>query len=279
MSEQVQILCVDDERNVLRSLERVFLDDDFEIITAGSGEEGLTALEENPDIQLVVSDYRMPGMNGVEFLKEVCNRRPDTVRIVLSGYADTAAVVAAINEGQIYKFIPKPWNDDELRQTVIKAIEVFELQNRNRELAEELSHANTHLQEINDELEQMVARRTAELTLQNRALSHAQNVLQNLPVGVLAVVSDGVIVQANEEAAKLLATPAEKLVCERYQQVLPASIAMCVTGLLADGDPVCVYETVNDWCIQLRGIRMVEDGQPAAIIVLNGQCARESCNV
>ena len=134
MGENIKLLCVDDERNVLRALERIFMDEEYEILTASSGEEGLAFLAENPDIQVVISDYRMPGMNGVEFLRQVCEKHPDTVRIVLSGYADTTAVVSAINEGQIYKFVSKPWSDEELRQTVAKAVESFALHHQNRGL-------------------------------------------------------------------------------------------------------------------------------------------------
>ena len=138
MAETIKLLCVDDERNVLRALERIFMDDDYEILTAISGEDGLAVLADNSDVQVVVSDFRMPGMNGVEFLRQVCEKYPDTVRIVLSGYADTGAVVSAINEGQIYKFVSKPWSDEELRQTVAKAVEAFSLHRQNRALAEEL---------------------------------------------------------------------------------------------------------------------------------------------
>lgn len=138
MAETIKLLCVDDERNVLRALERIFMDDDYEILTAISGEDGLAVLAENSDVQVVVSDFRMPGMNGVEFLRQVCEKYPETVRIVLSGYADTGAVVSAINEGQIYKFVSKPWSDEELRQTVAKAVEAFSLHKQNRVLAAEL---------------------------------------------------------------------------------------------------------------------------------------------
>src|SRR6266536_904479 len=109
MDEQIRILFVDDEKNVLRSLERTFLDEDYEILTATTGAEGLAVLQNNSPVQVVISDYRMPEMNGVDFLRKVCNQWPETVRIVPSGYADTASIVSAINEGQIYKFIPKPW--------------------------------------------------------------------------------------------------------------------------------------------------------------------------
>ena len=126
MTENVTILCVDDEANVLKSLKRLFLDEDYEILTAESGSEGLVLLEQRQQpVQVVISDYRMPEMDGVAFFKEVHDRWPDTVRIVLSGYADTAAVVAAINEGQVYRFIPKPWNDDELKVTIAKAVDLY----------------------------------------------------------------------------------------------------------------------------------------------------------
>ncbi|NVN98622.1 MAG: response regulator [Geobacteraceae bacterium] len=138
MSDTIKLLCVDDERNVLRALERIFMDDDYEILTAASGEDGLSIFAENPDISVVISDYRMPGMNGVEFLSQVCEKYPNTVRIVLSGYADTTSVVSAINEGQIYKFVSKPWSDEELRQTVAKAVESFALHQQNQRMAIEL---------------------------------------------------------------------------------------------------------------------------------------------
>jgi two-component system NtrC family sensor kinase len=194
--EKILILCVDDERNVLRSLERLFLDDDYEILTATSAEEGLRILENNGPFHVVISDYRMPAMDGVEFLKEVYQRWPDTVRIVLSGYADTAAIVSAINEGRIYKFIPKPWDDNELRVTVANALERYALQKHNRELLAELSRAN-------DELERKVQLRTTELELRNHALTFSQCMLDALPVAVVGVDINGMIVQGSHRATEI----------------------------------------------------------------------------
>lgn len=107
-----------------------FLDDDYDIFSAASAEEGLEILRTNEEIQIVISDYRMPGMNGVDFLKEVYSNWPDTVRMVLSGYADTAAVVEAINDGQIFRFIPKPWDEEELRTTIRMGLERYFLQKK-----------------------------------------------------------------------------------------------------------------------------------------------------
>lgn len=195
--EQVKILCVDDERNVLRALERIFLDDDYEIVLAGSGDEGLKILEESGPFQVIISDYRMPAMSGVEFLRVVYERHPETVRIVLSGYADTGAIVAAINDGHIYKFIPKPWNDDELRVTIQNCLERYFLQKRNRELLAELAAANLAL-------EAKVQRRTEQLELRNHALEFSQSLLGNLPVGVAGIDIHGMITYCNDIATKLL---------------------------------------------------------------------------
>jgi len=130
MNGEIKILCVDDEPNVLNALKRLFLDEPYTILTAASGQEGLEIIEKE-NVQIIISDYRMPGMNGVDFLKEARKKWPDTVRIVLSGYADTAAIVSAINEGQIYKFVPKPWNDEELKVTISNAIERYHLFKKN----------------------------------------------------------------------------------------------------------------------------------------------------
>jgi two-component system NtrC family sensor kinase len=196
-NEQIKILCVDDERNVLRAMERIFLDDDYEIVLAGSGDEGLEVMEKSGPFQVVISDYRMPVMNGVEFLKEVYGRWPETVRIVLSGYADAGAIVAAINEGHIYKFIPKPWNDDELRVTIQNCLERFFLLKNNRELLEKLAAAN-------QALEEKVQHRTEQLELRNRALEFSQKLLGNLPVGVVGIDENGMIAYCNDIAMEKL---------------------------------------------------------------------------
>lgn len=267
MSDQTRILCVDDERNVLRSLERIFLDDDYLILTAGSGEEGLELLSAEPEVQVVISDYRMPGMNGVEFLKEVFSRRPDTIRIVLSGYADTAAVVAAINEGKIYKFIPKPWNDDDLRGTVAKALEHYASHRRNVQLAEELHLRNQELNELNANLEQLVNTRTSEIILQNRALVHARNVLDNLPIGVLGLTTEGVVVQMNREAAHLLSLSADEVLGERMRDALPPDLCALAEAV---GASACGFQAIviNGSELQVKGITMAEAGLAGVILTI-----------
>ncbi|MRR58749.1 MAG: response regulator [Deltaproteobacteria bacterium] len=204
MNEPVRILCVDDEVNVLKALERTFMDDEYEIIKASTGDEGLEILRNVSPIQLVIADYRMPEMTGVDFLRAVRSDWPETVRIVLSGYADAATIVAAINEGQIYKFIPKPWNADELKVTIENALERYYLNKRNRELTEQLREKNDELNKVNSNLEKIISENTAEIMLQNRILLQAQTILHNLPIGVVAVNSDGILIQCNVEAERIM---------------------------------------------------------------------------
>jgi len=189
MKTNIKILCVDDEPNVLNALRRLFLDEDYTVITAASAQEGLDILR-NEHIQIVISDYRMPNMNGVEFLKEVFTRWPDTVRIVLSGYADTASIVSAINEGQVYKFIPKPWNDDDLKVNVVNAIERYYLFKENAELTSQLVR-------INEDLKKLLDENASLLELKSEMLEASQTMLYSLPVAVLGI-SDNIIVQCNE---------------------------------------------------------------------------------
>ncbi len=152
-------MIVDDEPANLRLLERLFRHD-YQVITAESGAEALALLEQH-EVALLVTDQRMPGMTGIELLKHTAVMRPNTVRIILTGYTDTQALVEAINCGQIYRFITKPWNNDDLRSTVVRALEHykesrhrFELARTNERLAHnlrEMTHALVRV--IGDALE------------------------------------------------------------------------------------------------------------------------------
>jgi diguanylate cyclase (GGDEF)-like protein/PAS domain S-box-containing protein len=119
------LLLVDDEPNVLSSLKRLFRRDGYRILSTCSAREGLDMLATNA-VQVVISDQRMPEMNGTEFLSRVKQLHPKSMRLVLSGYTDLNTVTQAINEGAIYKFLTKPWNDDDMRETVRLAFRAYE---------------------------------------------------------------------------------------------------------------------------------------------------------
>lgn len=267
MKDPIRILCVDDEPNVLRSLQRIFLDEDYEILTAASGEEGLEILDREQDIQLVISDYRMPGLNGVDFLRQVCEKCPETLRIVLSGYADTAAVVGAINDGQIYKFIPKPWNDEELKRTIGDALEKYVLRKKNARLMEELSASNDELTLINENLEAMVAERTTDLLLRNQALTIAQNILDALPVAVLGLDASGLIVCGNEEAQEMFHGSSDFLLGCEAGEVLPEEVLHMVDDL-TKANRLCCRVDWQGRRLRVKGTRMLDDDQEGIVLVL-----------
>lgn len=129
------ILIVDDEENVLSALKRALMDEDYDILSATGGDEGLKLLSQN-SVQLVISDERMPVMSGAEFLSHVKQRHPDTVRFMLTGQASIDAAMRAINEGEIYRFFLKPWNDLELVMAIRSALEKYDLEDMNRRLLE-----------------------------------------------------------------------------------------------------------------------------------------------
>ena len=267
MGRQARILFVDDECNVLQALKRVFLGCDYDILTACSGEEGLDLLRTEPQVQLVVSDYRMPDMNGVEFLAKVLECRPDTITMVLSGYSDAATMVEAINEGHIYRFISKPWIDHDLRVIVADALEIFAARSRNVALAEELRLKNQGLYELNAHLEQLVVHQSNELLLKQRALLHAKNVLERLPVGVISLNPDGVVQQINLEAAFLLGVEPDRMLGKSLSEGGASAVCLPAT---ADSVEACMDRVIElrGTKLRIRGGPVVEEGEAWTVLTM-----------
>jgi len=153
MSDRARILIVDDEEAILETMTFTF-EDDYDVLTAPSAPEALSVLDSNAPIAVVITDQRMPEMTGVEFLARVCERHPNTTRIILTGYTDHEALVQAVNGGQIYRYVTKPWNTKELRLTLQRGVEMFHLARENARLVEELRQANERLTAENTFLRQ-----------------------------------------------------------------------------------------------------------------------------
>src|SRR5947209_6521724 len=141
-----KLMIVDDEQANLRLLERLFRRD-YQIVTAGSGEEALRLLAQH-DVALLITDQRMPGMTGIELIKHAANLRPQLVRIMLTGYMDVGALVEAINCGQVYKYVTKPWHNDDLRLTVARALEYYETNRARHELRHQNQRLSARLKEL-----------------------------------------------------------------------------------------------------------------------------------
>jgi FixJ family two-component response regulator len=247
------LLLVDDEENITSALVRLLRRDGYRILRANSGAEGLALLEQN-EVGVIISDQRMPGMTGVEFLSKVKERYPDTVRVVLSGYTELNSVTDAINRGAVYKFFTKPWDDDLLRANVEEAFQRYEMKRENARLTQELQQANRELQDINRQLEQRVEEKTREVLRNLNVLKVSQEVLEGLPLAVIGVGEDGLIAIANRSAHQLLAAASDMpLLGEMASAVIPPELQGC----LADTARDCLHRNtlhghpVRCWCYRM----------------------------
>jgi len=145
--EKSKLLLVDDEPNLTSALVRSLDRSQFEIFTADSAQKGLLILAGN-DIDVVVSDERMPGMTGSQFLAEVRKQWPNTIRMILSGQADLEAAVRAINEGEVYRFLLKPCHPKELQMTILQGLQQKKLVAQSRKLLQEHQKTQNLLEEL-----------------------------------------------------------------------------------------------------------------------------------
>lgn len=144
---EIGVLYIDDETNNLNSFKAAFRRD-FNIYTASSAREGRKVLDAY-EIGVIITDQRMPGMTGIEFLESIIPVYPDTIRILLTGFSDINAVMDAINRGQVYKYLVKPWQNDELKMYIENALEIYNLRKENKDLARKLQLATLELERIN----------------------------------------------------------------------------------------------------------------------------------
>lgn len=183
------LLCVDDEANITSSLKRLFRPHGYRILTATGGAEGLR-LFESETIDLVISDMRMPEMNGAQFLEQVRARWPDTMRILLTGYADVESTMAAINKGEIHRYISKPWDDGDMIVMVRQSLERRGLERENKRLVALTQRQNAELQALNAGLEGEVEARTAELRGARDALERSHSKLKTTFLTSIKVFSN-----------------------------------------------------------------------------------------
>ncbi|WP_246264417.1 HD domain-containing phosphohydrolase [Aromatoleum toluvorans] len=178
------ILLVDDEASILSSLRRLLRPSGYTIHLAESGKAGLEVLERE-HIDVVISDMRMPEMDGAQFLEHVRTRRPEVIRLLLTGYADMSSTIDAINRGEIYRYIAKPWDDNDLMLILRDALERRRLQSENERLQALTQAQNAELRELNSGLERKVQERTRELEQANASLKGANERLkQNFLVSI-----------------------------------------------------------------------------------------------
>ncbi len=225
--QESTVLFVDDEEPILRSLQRTLRKEPYRILTAGSGQEGLELLARE-HVELVVSDQRMPVMTGAQFLNQVRDCSPDTVRVILSGYAEAGIIVDAINNGGVYRFIAKPWNDEDLKQTLRQCLEHHHILKENRRLSELSAQQVIELETLNLRLETAIADRT-------RSLACAQDILECLPRAVLGISRDRELVIANEAARRIVPALSTTLPGTDIAEVLAGDAIDAIIACVASG--------------------------------------------
>ena len=142
--KKVNILYVDDEMNNLVSFKATFRLK-YNVFTANGGEEAIKILDEN-EMHIIITDQRMPGMTGVEFLERIIEKHPDPMRILLTGYSDLNAVIDAVNKGKIFHYLSKPWNEEELEQTIQRAFDIYSKRKEEQQITDKLALSNDQLE-------------------------------------------------------------------------------------------------------------------------------------
>jgi type II secretory ATPase GspE/PulE/Tfp pilus assembly ATPase PilB-like protein/FixJ family two-component response regulator/RNA polymerase subunit RPABC4/transcription elongation factor Spt4 len=239
--EVYKIVFVDDEANVLHAMRRIFRQENYQLFTAASGPEAMTLLEREHPVHVVICDHRMPGMNGADLLKQVKAKYPQTIRIMLTGYADVEAVMGAVNEGAVYKFITKPWNDDDLRLTVSLALEQYDLLRENTALKQRTEKqqsdikrlsrfAHAHHSQLGQLLlkEKLISRETLDKALAVQAKTN--NLLPRTLINIGAVDEETILALIAKRTEIKRVDPAPFQVAAALASLIPREI--CEKNLL-----------------------------------------------
>lgn len=254
------VLFVDDERNILSTLRRLCRREPYNVMIANSGPEALEMLKESP-AQVIVSDYRMPEMTGVEMLSAAKDIVPDSIRIILSGFADTQAIVEAINTGEIYRFLSKPWDDQELLTTISQSIQHYDLVKQNAELEAKTIKQNEQLQRLNENLESIVAERT-------QSLSFAQEVLENLPVGILGISCEGEVMLTNSYVPERWPDVGHIAPGTEIEDALPEDVIAIVKASLESGTGGDYACALGDDTVQMTISQLGAAGQDRGCVLV-----------
>ena len=216
-TEQVkyQVLCVDDEQNIVRAIKRALFSLDVDLTLADSGEKALAVMKEKP-IHVVISDMKMPGMTGAELLEQVAAHYPDTFRVVLTGFADIDATIKAVNQGRIHRYLQKPWDNQELINTIEEGLERIKLKDENARLQKLTKLQNAKLKEVNNSLEQVVQKRTKQIKAALRRIEQRNGALEQVLFNVISINPDidgKFAIEVSELATKL----ANQLECSKEE--------------------------------------------------------------
>lgn len=279
------VLFVDDEENILKALQRLTMDEEFDTETANSGDAGLKKLTTLSDVALIVSDQRMPGMNGADFLQQSQQLAPDAIRMLLTGYSDISAAADAINKGGASRYLNKPWNDDDLLQTLKAAVETWKLSSENKRLQAIVQAQNEEMKQWNENLKNRVLQQTTAIRKKADDLNEALIQLKQNYSGIINAFS-GLVELRGQKAQQHARNVMELAVAAaREYGLMPEELEIIRTAaLLHDigeiGMPENILEKSQDYMTQdelrlysqhsVRGqmaIDSIADLRPAGVLI------------
>lgn len=227
-SRQRTLLLVDDEENIVAALRRLLRAEGWLLLSATSAEQALELMARH-EVDVILSDQRMPGMTGVELLRRAKQLYPDTIRLVLSGYTELQSITDAINEGAIYKFLAKPWDDEQLRAHLREAFALKEMADQNRRLDEEVQAANRELAELNRRLQTLLSAQREQNEREVGSREAAQELLDAVPVPVFGIDDENLLVFVNAPARALFGLDGN-LLGEPAAEQLPQTLRRALEG-------------------------------------------------
>ncbi len=264
------ILIVDDEPNIINSLKRLLRKEGYNLLTSTSGKEGLQLLKENKNVSLIITDHRMPEMSGIDFLREAKTFCPDTIRILLSGYAEVQSIMAAINEGEVYRFVAKPWNDEEIKVTIRISLEQYELTLENRKLNKKIQEQNELLNKMVNRLERKVHDSDLELLIKNQALLSSQNIVEKLPFGIVGIDADRNVILENSKSHKFFGFNLGKTIGKSSDDIFSDEIDRLIEKTIRTSETqrVIKHKVLNNHDLYIDFIPFVERKELLGIILL-----------
>ena len=194
--KQLKLLCVDDDEGIIKALQRVLKSPDYDVVCADSGSQALEILE-NEEVHVVLSDLMMPDINGIELLTTVKEKHPDIVRLILTGADDKNLIAKLINTGGIYRYITKPWDNEELKSIINQGFHFYKINSDNKRLVKENK-------KISEDLVEMNLRLNSDKESQEKLLNIYINLLDEVKTPVIYIDSFRKIIRCNQSSRELL---------------------------------------------------------------------------
>lgn len=247
------VLFVDDEISILNSLKRQFRKTDFDLLTAAGGKAGMEILENN-DVTVIISDERMPGMSGIEFFQQVKRSHPDAVRIILSGYADSEAIVDAINKGEVFRFLVKPWKQEELDVALEQAFAHYDLTLKNKLYMEKIIAENRKLKE--------------KMTIRDSELIISQEIIDKMPMPIALINQHDELEMCNTSFRTVFSDMPQGL-CKMRRVFSEESADRILAGFSSSGGQETVRVAANqslELDISIRSFRLSDNYRGMIVI-------------